>query len=222
MQLVGNNNLAQEEASGPEDSFKAYSIGVKVGDREACDQACRQIISQFSPIIFRVALDILGNDYHLAEDISQLVLLKIVDELGKDKQIDFPKAWVKSVARHEAVTYLRKSRINAISIDEWGNGILSAAVSNHAASNHVDPARVAERNETVGIVKTILDSTDNTDFRCLQLRRDGLSFDEIAVRLGLTTGAAKGRAFREKEQFVKALQRKGLSGDIVTETEETD
>lgn len=72
-------------------------------------RALEELINNYKDIIFNYSLRMVG-DYHLAQDISQEVLIKVVTKLSTFKNKSTLKTWVLNIANNQIISQKRKKR----------------------------------------------------------------------------------------------------------------
>jgi RNA polymerase sigma-70 factor (ECF subfamily) len=139
---------------------------------------------QYSENLFRYANSIAEDD-DLARDAVQETFLRYFIQRQYGREIANPRAWLYQVLRN----YLRDRMSAAFTKREVAGENLDRVVSN----GH-DPEALVERSQTAQEIAACL---SDRELECLQLRTEGLSYEEIGVvmdvRIG-TVGAMLSRA----------------------------
>jgi RNA polymerase sigma-70 factor (ECF subfamily) len=139
---------------------------------------------QFADSLFRYASSIADDD-DLAHDAVQETFLRYFIQRQYGREIANPRAWLYQVLRN----YLRDRMGSASSKREVPGENLDRV----AAEGH-DPEALVERSQ---IAREIAACLSDRELECLQLRTEGLSYEEIGVamevRIG-TVGAMLNRA----------------------------
>jgi len=148
------------------------------------------IFTRYHRAIYAYLLGMVG-DVEQAQDLAQDTFLKAYTALARTPDPALP-AWLYRIATNTALDALRRRRrLTWLPFAPGDEG--------HWPTPAPDlPTQYAER-EAVGAALAQLSPRDRA---CLLLRaRDGLTLEEIAQALGLSTGAAKMTLYRAKERF---------------------
>jgi RNA polymerase sigma-70 factor, ECF subfamily len=165
------------------------------GDRDAY---CR-LVEAYQRPVYNLTYRMLGNPTD-AEDAAQETFLRGYARL---KQYD-PKhkfsTWLFSIANHLCIDRLRRQRAVLVSIDD--NPVLENLVGTDGRPEQ--SALVTEEQAEVQLLLAQLEP----DYRTPLILRywEDLSYEEIAVTLGLTVAAVKSRLFRARQQVARAYQ----------------
>lgn len=158
-----------------------------------------------------------GKDEIIYNAISD-AYIKAFNKISQLKKPQSFLPWVKTIARHCAIDYLRKEKPNMFNesfdalneeYDEDGNNY----EANLPDDNAVIPIDDLDKKETSRLMQEILDSIPEEQ-RCVitLFYYDGLSIKEIANELGCSENTVKSRLSYGKkkiEQEVLALEKKG-------------
>lgn len=119
------------------------------------------------------------RDFDRARDVVQDTFIRLCRQ-DIEKVRDGLKSWLFTVCRNRALDVLRKeSRMGELNEDERGG----------VASDAIAPDDEADRNERVAEVMRYLDRlSDNQKTVILMKFRDGLSYNEICEKTGLSNG----------------------------------
>ena len=132
-----------------------------------------------------------------AEDLAQEVFVKAFFGLPRFEGRAQFRTWIQRIKVNHCLNYLRKTR-GAIMVD-----IDDVAPEDHGAMRapataHVDLQAAGDREQIVHV----LDAMSDTLRIPLMLRDgDGLSYEEIALQLGIGLSAVKMRIKRAREEF---------------------
>jgi RNA polymerase sigma-70 factor (ECF subfamily) len=146
------------------------------------------LIERFGATLFRVAFSIL-RDRELAEDVVQEVLLKAWTAMPSWEG-DVPVRWARTVTRNTALSHLRAARARPASPTDRLD-LVSPAVPG------TDEEMI--RAERAGEMWAALGRLDPEQRSMLVMHEiDGVSYEEIAMTLGLTVSAVKSRLYRAR------------------------
>lgn len=126
-----------------------------------------------------------------AQDALQEIFLRYFIARREGRSFNDPKAWLFRVMRNYSLDILKSSSVkNEVGSDEI----------RESPDNHNDPEKHYRRTEMARDLAKLLSSRE---LECVQLRAEGLSYDEIAETLNLrqgTVGATLARAHKKIRQ----------------------
>lgn len=149
--------------------------GAALGDRRATEA----LIQRYSGLVWSIAWS-----YHLspadAADVSQIVWLRLVENIGRIRQPDSVGAWLASVTRHECLRLLRRAEREVVTAEGLDEGSMDSDVD-------------------LRILSTERDATLRKSFECLPPRWRSLlevlmdapssSYEEVAEATGMPIGS---------------------------------
>jgi len=188
----------------------------KAGDPEAF----RALVVRYQRKVYAVALGIV-KDRDLAWDVSQEAFVRVHAHLGEFKGESSFSTWVLRIGSHLAIDAIRKERTTAKQgLDEvresdlsgGGEGILATALGN-------DPQENALRRELAEKMTQALAQLPEKHRTILVLREvEGLSYEELAERLGIHKGTVMSRLFHARKKMQVLLRDyAALEGDDESE-----
>ena len=190
----------------------------KAGDREAF----RALIVRHQRKVYAVALGIV-KDRDLAWDVAQEAFVRVHAHLPEFKGESSFSTWVLRIATHLGIDAVRKERtsskddiddVRESDVEGAGEGILATALGN-------DPQQNALRKELGQHIQEALAKLPEKHRTILVLREvEGLSYEELAERLGILKGTVMSRLFHARKKM-QALLREyaGLSTSSAEEGE---
>lgn len=144
------------------------------------------------PKIYGYFLNRCGGDVSVAEDLTQETFLAAVREIRKGAPIVHPPAWIRGIARHKLLDFLRSRKKNRVQLVDLEDEETDLAVPWDPESGHERAVRA-------------LGAVHETQRAALVLRYvDGLSVPEVARMLGKSIGATESLLSRGKESFRRA------------------
>lgn len=163
--------------------------------------AWEQIIARYRRKIFHIAYKFTGK-YEEAEDLSQEVFLKVFRSLEKFNRDADLSTWLSSVARNYCIDrYRATKRERQVVVDD----LLALDLAPAASGN---PHRALEDRDRRSFVRRGLDLLPAKLREAVVLRDlQGLSYNEMAERLGLPEGTVKSRINRGREELGRLLLR---------------
>ncbi len=185
-------------------------------------EAFRQLVVRHQRKVYAVALGIV-KDRDLAWDVAQDAFVRVHQHLAEFKGDSSFSTWLFRIATHLAIDALRKERSSSKEdIDEvsesdlqgGGEGILATALGN-------DPQQSALRRELMGKITTALERLPEKHRTILVLREvEGLSYEELAERLGIHKGTVMSRLFHARKKMQAILR--GYTGLVGAAGEEEE
>jgi RNA polymerase sigma-70 factor (ECF subfamily) len=189
----------------------------KEGDREAF----RALVVRYQRKVYAVALGIV-KDRDLAWDVAQEAFVRVHAHLGQFKGEASFSTWVLRIGSHLAIDAVRKERtaakrdiddVHEADVQEGGEGILATALGN-------DPQATALRRELAGKMTEALAKLPEKHRTILVLRElEGLSYEELAERLGIHKGTVMSRLFHARKKMQVLLRE---YAGIATEDDEAE
>jgi len=165
------------------------------------------LVVRFQRKVYAVALGIV-KDPDQAWDVSQEAFVRVHAHLVEFKGESSFQTWVMRIASHLAIDSLRRERKNRRDqledvgeelIGEAGEGILSTPLGN-------DPSANLLRRELAGHMQQALDGLPEIHRTILVLREvEGLTYEELAERLGVQKGTVMSRLFHARKKMQAAL-----------------
>ena len=170
-------------------------------DREAAEVAFAALVERHGPMVLRVCRGRLGDE-HDAQDAFQATFLILAGKAGSIRRHDSAASWLQGVARRVASCARRASAVRR-------------SKERKAASRRPDFAAEADRSEIVPAVhEEVGDLPEKYRVPLMLCLLDGLTLEEVALRLGWPVGTVKTRVRRAKDQLRTRLIRRGLAPSI--------
>ena len=159
-----------------------------------------EILARYRRKVFHIAYKFTGK-HDEAEDLSQEIFLKVFRSLDKfHRDADF-STWLSSVARNYCIDRYRASkREKEVLVDDL------LAFDQATASAGSNPQRSLEDRDRSSFLRRGLDRLPEKLREAVVLRDlQGLSYQEMAERLGLPEGTVKSRINRGREELARLL-----------------
>lgn len=179
--------------------------------------------------LYNVVLRMVGNRDDAAE-LTQDVMLKIVEHIGDFKGKSQLTTWMIRIAMNLSVSFLRKqTRRRTASLDQplvdgGGSGRSATLGATLVDGREPRPDERVERTEAVGRVLAALGRLDEGHRAVLVLRDiDGMDYQQIAAVLATPVGTIKSRLFRARLALRKEVtsMEQGVTGHMDAETDES-
>jgi RNA polymerase sigma-70 factor (ECF subfamily) len=171
-------------------------------------QAFRSLVVRYQRKVYAVALGIV-KDRDLAWDVAQEAFVRVHAHLAEFQGDSSFSTWVLRIATHLSIDALRRERtgskeeldeLRESDLAEGGEGILSTALG-------TDPLEGALRRELLGKIREALGRLPEKHRTILVLRElEGLSYEELAERLGIEKGTVMSRLFHARKKMQALLR----------------
>jgi RNA polymerase sigma-70 factor (ECF subfamily) len=171
-------------------------------------EAFRALVVRYQRKVYAVALGIV-KDPDLAWDVAQEAFVRVHRHLAEFKGDSAFSTWVFRIATHLAIDAVRRERTSRKDdVDELrdedlsgaGEGILATSLGN-------DPQANVLRHELLGKIQDALETLPEKHRTILVLREiEGLSYEELADRLGIHKGTVMSRLFHARKKMQAALR----------------
>ncbi len=160
------------------------------------------IVGRYKRKVFHIAYKFTGR-HDDAEDLTQEIFLKVFKSLEKfNRDADF-STWLSSVARNFCIDHYRASkREKEVLVEDL------VAFDLAPASAGSSPHRVLEDRDRRSFLRRGLEALPDKLREAVVLRDlQGLTYQEMADRLGLPEGTVKSRINRGREELSRLLLR---------------
>jgi len=174
--------------------------------RSGSEQAYEELLARFQQPVYALAVRLLSNQAE-AYDVVQEVFLKIFRHIDHFRGQSSLKTWIYRITvneAHNARRWFCRHRSREVGLDteaqenrDWRETIADGGQS---------PFEVALHHEHAGMIQNALGRI-NPVFREAVVLRDitGLSYEEIALVLGVSLGTVKSRILRGREALREQL-----------------
>jgi RNA polymerase sigma-70 factor, ECF subfamily len=171
-------------------------------------EAFRTLVIRHQRRVYAVALGIV-KDRDLAWDVAQEAFVRVHRHLGEFKGEASFSTWALRIAAHLAVDALRRERpsskqdiddVKDVDVERGGEGVLATALGS-------DPQKNLLRRELAGKMAEALAQLPEKHRVILVLREvEGLSYEELAERLGIHKGTVMSRLFHARKKMQALLR----------------
>jgi RNA polymerase sigma-70 factor (ECF subfamily) len=183
--------------------------------------AFRALVVRHQRRVYAVALGIV-KDPDVAWDVAQESFVRVHQHLAEFKGESSFQTWVLRIASHLAIDVLRKERAGAREaledvreqdLEEAGEGVLATGLG-------TNPQHGVLRRELLAKIEDALARIPEKHRTILVLREvEGLSYEELAERLGIHKGTVMSRLFHARKKM-QALLRGYAAGSVRDGVEE--
>ncbi len=199
--MPDEKSIENKSASKLED-YNLIDKAIK-GDQSAYERLMKKYYKLVNNLIYRM---IYNKDD--VEDLTQEAFIKAFNSLEKfDHQFAF-STWLYKIASNNCIDYLRKKKLNTISIDkEFDNE--DEDLRFEIPDNDYKPDRNILESEKTKILTDAINSLPEKYKSVILLRhQDDMEYEEIAKKLKLPLGTVKAHIFRGRELLNKYLKDK--------------
>jgi RNA polymerase sigma-70 factor (ECF subfamily) len=177
-----------------------------IKDALAGDQrAYRELLERHRQPIYHVIFKIIRNPDEAA-DLVQETFMKAFGSLASYRFEYRFSTWLYKIAANNAIDFLRKKRIDALSLDKPIQTV-DGEVTFEVPDWSQNPEEELYRRRRAITVQDAIAALPPKYREVIQLRhQQDKSYEEIADQLGLPVGTVKARIFRARELLKKKLK----------------
>jgi RNA polymerase sigma-70 factor (ECF subfamily) len=176
-------------------------VAAQAGDM----QAFEKLYEKYHRGLYGYLLSMLRKP-EVAEDLSQDIFVKLFRQIGSYRFQSPFAHWLFRLARNLAIDHLRREKVRfASSLDE--DKAEGLPLRERLAGKSPSPVAGALRQEKDEAIRQAVAELPEA-FRSVVVMRewDDLAYEEIALRLDLSTGTVKSRLFRARGLLAKKLK----------------
>ena len=161
------------------------------------ERAFADLMREYYPFVYTIVIKIMDNPHDVEEVVQDTFLNAYRGMTQLEDAVKF-KSWLAEIARNCARQWVRKRRINTVSLDEVGEGVLQTQDSPDERLTRL------EQRELIRRTMETLPQKDRDIARAFYL--EGASYDELTSTHGLSDKAISFRLSRAKQQLSKRLR----------------
>jgi RNA polymerase sigma-70 factor (ECF subfamily) len=171
--------------------------------------AFEELVARFERAVYGLCFRLLG-DAEDARDAAQETFLKVYRGLGGFRAQSGLKTWIYRIAINQAMNqqrwWRRRHRDETISLD-LTRGDSETTIGSMLAGHASSPEALAIQSECEGRIMRALGEIRQEYRIALVLREiEELSYEEIAVTLGISIGTVKSRIARGREELRRRVK----------------
>jgi len=159
------------------------------------EEAFRQLLLAHRDVVASTLMACGVRSTETARDLAQEVALRVWTHLGDLREARTFRAWIRRIAANAARDHLRRM---AVRREESLDAALDLAGDEDP---HLDAQRMAE----IRLMLAALDFEDQETVELLVARAEGTPVDDLAARVGASSGALKMRLVRARRRLQKRL-----------------
>ena len=141
------------------------------------------------------------GDFHIAEEITQDVFLKVYKRLSTLKRPELFPGWLYVIATRDCTSWLRKKRLPTKSLDAMSTAELEEACYAQYEANRGEAAAVEHQREFVKRLLQKLPESERTVVTLYYLAE--MKSEEISTFLGVSSNTVRSRLRRARERLQK-------------------
>lgn len=168
-----------------------------------------RLVDRYQRLLFKYVFNIF-RDYHLAQDLSQEIFLKVYASLST-YNIKYPfSTWLLRVAHNYSIDYLRKKKLNLVSLE---SKVGDTKVADSLAASLPAASRAFELSRERDQIKEAIFALD-PDYRSVIFLRyiEGVKLEDIGYILNIPLGTVKSRINRARLLLQRRLKDIELTG----------
>jgi RNA polymerase sigma-70 factor (ECF subfamily) len=163
-------------------------------------------VREYQDMVFATAVRLLGSDAE-AEDVAQTVFLRAFERFAEIDANPAAPGWLKTVATNLCLNHLSRYRARWQSLDDGDDdqGRREPGVR-AVAGREASPLEAAEQSDRAERLERALRSLpDHQRVPLALFHFEEMSYQEIALRLGVSLGKVKTDIHRARERLRSAL-----------------
>ena len=141
------------------------------------------------------------GDFHIAEEITQDVFLKVYKRLSTLKRPELFPGWLYVIATRDCVSWLRKKELPTKSLDAMSTAELEAVCYTQYEADRGETAAIEHQRELVKRLLQKLPESERTVVTLYYLAE--MKSEEISLFLGVSSNTVRSRLRRARERLEK-------------------
>jgi RNA polymerase sigma factor (sigma-70 family) len=186
------------------EDFKLIDQAVNDGN----EQAYAMLMERYKRPVYHMVLKMVRN-VDDAEDLTIEAFAKAFKNLHKFKKDFTFSTWLFRIATNNAIDFIRKKRINTMSIDTAYSDDNGDAVGFDIEDQNLNPQEVAIKSQKIELIQMFVTKLPAKYQRLVRLRYfDEFSYEEIATELDAPLGTVKAQLHRARELMYDLVKNK--------------
>ena len=158
------------------------------------DDVFTELVREHGPAVYRLARSVV-RDGALADDVAQETFIKVWRHLPEFRGEGSLRGWILRIAHNQAVSTLRRVRDRATDPTQLPQ-----------SGDPIGTTRLVEGRLAAQELTAAIDELDELSRAIVVLREvEGLSYDDIAVTLGVPIPTVKTRLLRSRRTLARQL-----------------
>jgi len=186
------------------EDFRLIDLAVSGQD----EQAYADLLKRYRKPVYHMVLKMIRN-VDDAEDLTIEAFAKAFKNLHKFKKDFTFSTWLFRIATNNTIDFIRKKRLNTMSIHSSYNDDNGDAVTIDVEDKNLNPQEEAIKGQKIELVRMFVTKLPAKYQRLVKLRYfDELSYDEIAKELDAPLGTVKAQLHRARELMYDLVKNK--------------
>ncbi len=167
--------------------------------QENDEQAFADLMQRYKKPVYHMILKMVRN-VDDAEDLTIEAFAKAFKNLKKFKKDYTFSTWLFRIATNNAIDFIRKKRLETMSLDTSFRDDSGEAVTIDVEDNKLNPMEETIKSQKIELIRIFVDKLPPKYQRLVKLRYfKELSYDEIAKELEAPLGTVKAQLHRARE-----------------------
>ncbi len=202
MEALVNSNLSQKAR----EDYKLVQEAVAGSQR-----AYAMLMKRYRPSIYRAMIKMVNNPED-AHDLTLEAFGKAFHHLPNYTPTYAFSTWLFKIAINNCIDYIRKKRLNLLSIDEPVEPEGGNDYAENLRAHTLDPEELVIKEQRIDLMRKMVKKLSLKYRLMIELRFfEELSYHEISTELNIPLGTVKAQLFRAKEMLYELLQKPGAS-----------
>lgn len=186
------------------EDFRLIDEAVKHGD----EQAYAVLMDRYKRPVYHMVLKMVRN-VDDAEDLTIEAFAKAFKNLHRFKKDYTFSTWLFRIATNNAIDFIRKKRLETMSLDTSFHDDNGEAVQIDVEDNNLNPQEVAIKSQKIELIQLFVTKLPSKYQRLVRLRYfEELSYEEIATELDAPLGTVKAQLHRARELMYDLVKNK--------------
>ena len=168
-------------------------------------KAYAQLMDRYRDSIYFMLLKMVNNRDD-ADDLTMETFTKAFNRLHQYTPAFAFSTWLFKIGSNHTIDFIRKKRINALSLDQGFRNEDGEAMEIHIADDKLDPIQTLEKKERIELLRDVVSKMKPKYRELVELRYfEEKSYDEIAEELDRSLGTVKAQLHRAREALEAML-----------------
>lgn len=163
------------------------------------------LVRQYQGLVYQYVFQMV-RDFHLTQDLSQEVFLKVYRNLSRYDSRYLLSTWLLRIAHNHTVDYLRKKRVETVSMEQPAPATGAPLLESLPDQGPFPSEIVARRQRRRWIQETIYSMPLEARGILVLRYLEGKKLEEIAYILDLPLGTVKSRINRARSTLQRRLR----------------
>lgn len=186
------------------EDFRLIDLAVDHND----ENAFAKLLQRYKRPVYHMILKMVRN-VDDAEDLTIESFAKAFKSLHRFKKDFTFSTWLFRIATNNTIDYIRKKKLNTLSIDNTFTDDDGQSVSLDVEDENLNPQEETMRRQKIEIIQIFVDKLPPKYQRLVRLRYfSELSYEEIATELAAPLGTVKAQLHRARELMYEMVKNK--------------